>query len=171
MADTEAHEAMTVFCRAEHARLVGALTLQVGDRAVAEELAQETLIRACQHWERVSQMASPRAWLHRVARNLARSWWRRRGAERRARARHDARPVDQRDSTDGSDRLAMRAAVRALPDRQRTALVLRYYADLPGAEVADLMGCAEATVRALTYQAIAHLRRHGGLLEETFDVR
>lgn len=169
MTDIAAHEAMTAFCRGEHARLVGALTLQVGDRGVAEELAQESLIRACQHWERVSQMASPRAWLHQVARNLACSWWRRRGAERRARARHEARSVGRGDSVEASDRLAVQAAVSALPKRQRTAVVLRYYCDLSGADVAALMGCAESTVRALTYQAIANLRRHGGLLEETSD--
>jgi RNA polymerase sigma-70 factor (sigma-E family) len=167
--DTDEHAEMAAFCRREHPRLVGALTLQTGDRAVAEELAQETLIRACQHWRKVTEMAAPRAWLHTVALNQARSWGRRRSAERRARARHDARPVEVRDTTDTSDRLAVRAAVTALPARQRTALVLRYYADLPAAEVAAVMGCAEGTVRALTHQAITALRRCGGLLEELSD--
>jgi RNA polymerase sigma-70 factor (sigma-E family) len=163
------NEAMTAFCRAEHARLVGALTLYTGDRQVSEELAQEALVRAFQHWERVSALACPRAWLHKVAFNLARSWFRRRQAEHRARARYDARPVEKRDTTDGADRLAVRAAVRRLPDRQRLALVLRYYADLPAHHVAAHMGCSEGTVRALTYQAINALRRTGGLLEELPD--
>jgi RNA polymerase sigma-70 factor (sigma-E family) len=164
--DPQEHERMTAFCRAEHPRLVGALTLQTGDRAVAEELAQEALIRLCQHWPRVSRLAAPRAWVHKVALNQARSWGRRRSAERRARARHDARPVEVADATDGADRLAVRAALRELPDRQRTAVVLRYYADLTAAQTAEVMGCSEGTVRALTHQALTRLRTRGGLLED-----
>jgi RNA polymerase sigma-70 factor (ECF subfamily) len=166
MRDPAEHERMTAFCRREHPRLVGALTLQTGDRGAAEELAQETLIRACQHWPKVSQMAAPRAWLHKVALNQARSWGRRRAAERRARARHDARPVEHRDTTESADRLAVRAALRDLPERQRMAVVLRYYADLPAAEVASVMGCSEGTVRALTHQAITRLRGSSGLLDD-----
>lgn len=162
-------EAMAAFCYREHARLVGALTLFVGERDVAEELAQDALVRACQRWEHLERMESPRAWLHTVGMNLARSWVRRRAAERRARARHDARPAPADSGADTADRIAVRAAVAALPERQRMAVVLRYYADLPAAQVADRMGCAEATVRALTHQAISALRRSGGLLEEVVD--
>ena len=104
-----------------------------------------------------------------MALNLARSTLRRTAAERRARQRHGA-PLAA-GPADDADRLAVRAAVRALPDRQRTALVLRYYADLPAAEVAALMGCTDGTVRALTHQAIVSLRRTGGLLEELADVQ
>lgn len=164
----ERQREMTAFCRAEHPRLVGALMLQTGDRGVAEDLAQEVLIKVCQHWEKVSAMASPRGWLHTVAANQARSW---------VTAPWSAAPVCAMapgrwrggDGTEGADRVAVRAAVRALPLRQRTALVLRYYADLPAAQVAVSMGCSEGTVRALTYQAIATLRRSGGLLEEVCD--
>jgi RNA polymerase sigma factor (sigma-70 family) len=55
--------------------------------------------------------------------------------------------------------------VARLPRRQRAALVLRYFADLPVADVADLMGCSQGTVKALTHQAIAALRARGGLVE------
>jgi RNA polymerase sigma factor (sigma-70 family) len=54
--------------------------------------------------------------------------------------------------------LAVRAAVARLPSRQRIAVVLRYFADLPVRDVAELMRIAEGTVKALTAQAIANLR-------------
>jgi len=68
---------------------------------------------------------------------------------------------------DHADRLAVRAAVAGLPDRQRAALVLRYFADLSLADTAEAMGCAPGTVKALTHQALAGLRsRLGDAIEE-----
>ena len=161
---------MIAFCRLQHTRLVGVLAYSVGDRFVAEELAQETLIRVCQHWPKVRDMAAPEAWAHRVAQNLATSWVRRRVAERRATRRVHAHPPAQVIEPT-SDVLAVRAEIKQLPERQRTALVLRYYADLPAAQVGVVMGCAEGTVRALTHQAITTLRERGQLtgLQEVTD--
>lgn len=76
------------FCAEAHATLVGALTHQFGDRWLAEELAQEALVRVCDHWGRVRGLASPVGWAFRVGTNLGRSRLRRRAAERRARQRH-----------------------------------------------------------------------------------
>jgi RNA polymerase sigma-70 factor (ECF subfamily) len=155
-------EAMVAFCRTQHTRLVGVLAYSVGDRFVAEELAQETLIRVCQHWPKVRDMAAPEAWAHRVAQNLATSWVRRRIAERRATRRVQAHPVPQVVEAT-HDVVAVRSEIEQLPLRQRTALVLRYYADLPAAQVGVVMGCTEGTVRALTHQAITSLRERGQL--------
>lgn len=143
------------FCRAMHPRLVGALALHCGDRDVAEELAQEALARVWERWPSVRSMDAPESWTFRVAFNLAASRYRRRAAERRARAR--VGPAD--DSTpDVASALAVRAAVAALPPRQRAAVVLRYFADLPVEETAAALGCAPGTVKSLTSQAIATLR-------------
>lgn len=136
--------------------LVGALTLYVGDRAVAEELAQEALVRAWQRWDRLS---APRAWVYRTAFNLARSGFRRRQAERRATRR--AAVSDTVVDPDVGDAVAVRRAVAALAPRQREAIVARYYADLTVSEAAEAMGCAAGTVKALTSQAIANLRAAG----------
>jgi RNA polymerase sigma factor (sigma-70 family) len=57
--------------------------------------------------------------------------------------------------------VAVRAAVSALPPRQRAAIVARYYLDLDVAASAELLGCQPGTVKALTHQAIASLRRAG----------
>lgn len=117
---------LSAFCRREHPRLVGALSLYCGDALLAQELAQEALVRVCQRWEQVRAKGSPEAWAHRVALNLAHSWYRRRAAERRALARHGAQgPV----APASADDLAVRTAVARLPHPERQVLVLRYYLD------------------------------------------
>jgi DNA-directed RNA polymerase specialized sigma24 family protein len=103
--------------------------------------------------------------------NLANSWLRRRTAERRAHARLAGRATGAHIDPDPADAVAIRQAVAALPHRQRTALVLRYYADLPVAEVAALMGCAPGTVKSLTSKALTAVRRVEGVqvAEEVAD--
>ena len=58
----------------------------------------------------------------------------------------------------GPDRLDVRDALGRLPERQRTAVVLRYYADLPLADVAEVMGVAVGTVKSTLHAALASLR-------------
>jgi RNA polymerase sigma-70 factor (ECF subfamily) len=167
-AETE-HE-LDAFVRREHPRLVGALSLYLGDAGAAEELAQEALLRAYRRWDEVSRLESPGGWVHRVAMNLAASWSRSRAAGRRAAARLEARAVvafaNQPGPTDAAEALAVRNAVRALPEQQRRALVLRYYADLSVADTAAAMGCPEGTVKTLTSRAVAALRTQGWEVHE-----
>jgi RNA polymerase sigma-70 factor (ECF subfamily) len=153
----EVDGALTLFCQVEYPRLVMMLSLHTGERAVAEELAQDTLVRVHEHWGRVRGMSNPSGWAYSVGLNLSRSWWRRRHAERRALARL-GRPAVEATSSEPADAVALRAAVASLPVRQRTALVLRYFADLSIAETAAHMHCAEGTVKSLTSQALAALR-------------
>lgn len=150
------------FCSQIRAGLVGALALYCGDRAVAEELAQEALVRTWERWDRID---APRAFTYHVAFNLARSSLRRRGAERRAKARLQSRTLTVADPQDSATAIAVEQAVRALPERQRRAIVARFYADMTVAEASVAMGCAHGTVKALTSQAIANLRRSGLAVE------
>lgn len=168
---------LEAFCDEMWPQLVGTLTVFTGDRTVAEELAQETLTRVWQRWPRVSGLDNPHAWAHRVARNLATSWWRRRQAERRARTRHGDPDIAVR-APDPSDDDAVRLAVASLPERQRAVLAWRYFADLTVAETARVLGCPEGTVTSDTHRALVRLRQdHGdellGLLpdEEVRDGR
>jgi len=157
------------FCRSAYARLIPVLVLECHDRAVAEDLAQETLVRVWERWPVVAQTDSPMAWAYKVALNLARSWGRRRSVARRAFPRMAVEAgADPYDHAEGS---AVRAAVAALPSRQRAAIVLRYFGDLDVATVAGLLGCSQGTVKALTSQGINHLRRQFGvsLTVEEFD--
>ena len=152
-------EDLVAFCDREHARLVAALALYTGDHNAAEELAQDALVRLCQHWPRVSRMSHPEGWLYRVAFNLARSMFRRRAAGRRAMARHGP-DVDHHDAETATT-LAVRQAVAALPPRMREVVIRRHLLECTVQETADAMGCAEGTVKSLTHKALAQLRDSG----------
>lgn len=150
------------FCVAVRTRLVGALALACGDRAVAEELAQDTLLRVWERWSQVSQMESPEGWTFRTGLNLASSWRRRRMAERRANRRSSASP--EATVTPGDvDTKAVRAAVSGLPERQRAVVIARFYLGYDVAETAAVLGCAVGTVKAATHQALANLRKDPAL--------
>jgi RNA polymerase sigma factor (sigma-70 family) len=158
MTNTDTLEDVDTFCRREWPRLVGALSLFTGDADLAEELAQETLARVCRDWRKVSHLAAPGAWAHRVAINLARSHYRHRAVVKKH-ASALVTPVSVDD--DAASALAVREAVARLPVRQRSALVLRYFADLSVAETAEAMRCPQGTVKTLTRQAILSLRSQG----------
>ena len=70
---------------------------------------------------------------------------------------------------DAADRVAVRVAIADLPDRQRAALVLRYFADLSVAETAVALECAPGTVKSLTSKAVDGLRRRLGVAMEVLD--
>jgi RNA polymerase sigma factor (sigma-70 family) len=160
---------LAVFCHAEYRRLVGALSLYCRDRHVAEELAQDTLVRLIRDWSRVRRLDSPSAWAHRVAINLANSHLRRRSAERRALRRLSGRPAARHDP-DPSIAVAVRAAVAALPRRERAVVVLRFFADFSVHDVGELLGLPEGTIKTLTARALASLRAAGMTeLEEAND--
>lgn len=151
-------EEAAAFFAAEYDRLVGGLGLYVGDRFLAEELAQEALLRACHRWETVSRLDSPGGWTWRVAVNLANSRFRRRRAERRARERLAEQSDRAYRDADVAEREAVRRAVAALPRRQKTALVMRYFLDLSAEETAVRMDTSNDAVRSLTKRAVAALR-------------
>jgi len=157
-------DGVVAFCAAIHPRLVGALAYQCGNIGVAEELAQEALARVWERWSTVHAMDSPEGWAFRVAFNLAASRFRRLAAEGRATARIGARLTGALTPPDAADAIAVRTAVASLPDRQRAAVVLRYFADLTVADTAIAMGCQPGTVRTLTSRAIASLRRRFDLV-------
>lgn len=144
------------FCRAVSPRLLGALVLQCDDRQVAEDIAQEALARAWERWDTVRQMGSPEGWVFRVGFNLALSWRRRIAVARRSEPLLAAR--DRVDGPDSALRVDLARALRSLPARQRSAVVCRYYADLSVSETAEVLGCAEGTVRSLCHQGLDRLR-------------
>lgn len=155
----------TVFCRAEHGRLVAAMTLYTGSADLGQELAQEALARACRDWQRVSSMKSPEAWTYRVAVNHANSLFRRRRYERLASARAAAWAPTAWLDPDPLVLEPLRRALASLPRRQREAVVCRYLLDLSIEEAASRMNCASGTVRALTAQAVSRLRTHSELAD------
>ena len=163
----EDDQALVDFCRAEWPRLVGSLSLDVGSRELAEDLAQETLARVCAQWRRVRQADSPSAWAHRVAFNLAKSNGRRGVRWSRVQSKLASRVASV--EPDRAAALAVRDALSRLPEPQRRALILRYYVDLSVQETASTMRCPENTVKTHTRRALDALRV-SGLLDDAMDI-
>ena len=126
----------------EHARLYTALLILTGDRDVAADATDEALSRALQHWPRVGGMDSPEGWTYRVAVNVIRRRGRRRAMEQRVLHRFAASSAQFAPAPAGE----IWDLVRSLTNRQRTALVLRYVADLTEPDIAAVMGVTRGTV-------------------------
>jgi RNA polymerase sigma-70 factor (ECF subfamily) len=144
------------FFTAHYDDLARTLTVALADRAAAEEAAQEALTRALRRWRHVRSLDRPAAWLYVVAMNHVRDRWRR---EHREPQFADERSAATLDPAGGvATAVSVRDAITTLPARQREAIVLRYLADLPLADVAEAMGCAIGTVKATLHQALGALR-------------
>jgi RNA polymerase sigma factor (sigma-70 family) len=120
----------------------------LGSREVAEDVVQDAFIRVASSWERVQ---SPVAYLRTAVVNGARDHARR--AERAA-ALRDRAP----DPVLPAELSPMWELIQDLPDRQRHAVVLRFYLDLDFKQIADLLGCRSATARSLVRRALISLR-------------
>ena len=130
--------------------------LLTGDLDQAEELAQEAMARTFAAWPRVRGYDRPAAYARKVLVNRHRSLLRRAAVE----ARHalTSRPQESHEPDFGGDDLVLWQALQHLSARQRTAIVLRYYLDLPEAEVARLLGVPVGTVKSLVHRGLARLR-------------
>jgi RNA polymerase sigma factor (sigma-70 family) len=168
-----ADEGLARFCETQYPRLVAVLSLYCRDRFVAEELAQEALVRAVSNWPRVSTLQSPGGWVHRVAINIAHSWFRRGAAQARAMRRLAAnqRAKDQ-DHETIVDVVLLANELARLPRRQREAIILRYVAGLPCEEVGVVLHCSPQAVRNLSHRGTTELRKRLEVTpEEVDDVR
>lgn len=142
----------TSWYETEAPAITRALGLALGDHLLAEEMTAEAFVRAFARWDRVRVMASPVGWVYRVAFNQARSRFRRRRLESRIAQRRSRTPEVGPPAEPDE---ALWTAVRNLSERARTAVALRYVADLPEAEIAALMGVARGTVAA----TLSHARK------------
>jgi RNA polymerase sigma-70 factor (sigma-E family) len=145
---------------ARHAQGAGRLAyLLTGERQLAEDLVQDAFVRVAQRFVHLRDPGAFDAYLRKTIVNLANSYFRRRVVERRHLQRESAARPGRVDETDRSDREALKGVLLRLPLRQRTAIVLRFYEDLPERHVAELMGCRPGTVRALVFQGMTTLRQ------------
>jgi len=157
--------------RSIHPRLVAAMLLSSGRADDAAEAADEALARALERWDAVSAMASPDGWTFQVAYNLMRRRGRRRALEERLLRRAAGDRVENVPAPAGE----AWDAVRHLSQRQREVVVLRYIADLPEAEIAQVLGISRGTVSSTLADARRSLGtmldddgdRNGAPLEET----
>jgi RNA polymerase sigma-70 factor (sigma-E family) len=147
--------------RAHYRSLVRLASLLVDDTAVCEELVQDAFVAVLGGRDRLRDAAKLPAYLRSAVLNGARSHLRRRQVrERPGRVRMVGEaPSADVGAVEADDRRAVLAALRALPDRQRDVLLLRYYLDLSEAEIAATLGIAAGTVKTHVQRAMAHLAR------------
>jgi RNA polymerase sigma-70 factor (sigma-E family) len=157
-------DGFTEFVRARSTPLLRtAVLLAGGDRGHAEDLLQGVLERMYVRWDRIE--GPPEAYARRALTHAAVNRWRgrRRRPELPLQAEDPGPPVagDPVGAVDLRDALVR--ALLTLPPRQRAVLVLRYFDDLPEAEVAAALGCSVGTVKSHTARALAALRTRGRL--------
>lgn len=126
----------------EYPLLVRELTLIVGDRQVAEELAADAFEHALRQWTVVSGYERPGAWIRQVALRIAgRSGWR---ARRRPRVE---RSFAQTAPSVADPEVDLIRALGELPLMQRASVVLHYLGGFPARDIGEVLGCSEGTVR------------------------
>jgi RNA polymerase sigma-70 factor (sigma-E family) len=156
-ADRHGLDDFTALYVAHYEQLLRLAVLLVGDMAAAEDVVQEAFIRVHRILESRS-LHNPLAYLRQAVVNLARSELRR----RLVRLRHAPRPMpDAASAEEGAcaaiSRQEVIVALRRIPARQREAVVLRYWSDLPEAEIADLMGVSVGAVKAYISRGLSRL--------------
>ncbi len=129
-----------------------------GDRALAEDVVQEVLIRASGRWDQIGELDRPELYVRKMIVNEYLSWRRRSWRLLPA----GTADIDDRHAPDHAGLYAERDALLAelgkLPRRQRAVLVLRYYEGFSDSEIADLLGCTPGTVRGYASRALGALR-------------
>ncbi len=133
--------------------------LMTGDRAVAEDLVQEAFVRFVGRLHSLRDPNAFEAYLRRTVINLSKNHFRRRSLERAELERQASLPPLAHEERDVSEYESMRTALLALPAKQRAAIVLRYYEDLPETRIAEVLRCRPATVRSLVSRGLAALRQ------------
>lgn len=142
---------------ARHTRLLRFAYLLTGDKHAAEEALQDALASAWSRWDRISEVDDPDRYVRRMIANAHVSGWRR--FRKRESSAAEIRTADQPDpSGDIARNDAVWRVCRALPERQRAAVVLRFYEDLDYSEIAATLGVTESTVRSAVHRALAALR-------------
>lgn len=130
-----------------------------GDRAQAEDVVQEVMIRAHRDWDRLSRLDRPELYIRKMVINeflsTRRRSWRLVPSGRGSDLDHRVTPDY---ATGHAERDALLAELATLPPRQRAVLVLRYYEGLPDTAIAELLGCALGTVRSCASRALVTLR-------------
>lgn len=146
MAAGDDYEAMF---RAEYPQLVALGVLMSGSVDAGHDLAQETMVRAYDRWDRVGDYENLGGWLRRVLKNLVIDRYRRTKLEAVTLSRLDRREVLEQDP----DVAQWSRLVATLPPRQRVVVALFYGDDLSVAEIASVLDMAEGTVKSALFKA------------------
>jgi RNA polymerase sigma-70 factor (sigma-E family) len=157
--DTDADRAVTELYSAHYRSLVRLAALLVRDIGTAEEVVQDAFVAMHGGWGRLRDNDKALAYLRQAVVNRSRSVLR----HRQVVDRNAPKPAPDMPSAEHGaialfERSAVIAALRTLPARQREALVLRFYADMPEAQIAETMRISRGAVKSHTARAMQALR-------------
>lgn len=141
--------------REQYPKLVALGVAMCGDREVARELAQETMLRAHDRWEQVGEYEAPVAWLRRVMTNLVIDHLRTTSVERSAVDRFGARPERRAGEPDVGPEWSR--LIAPLSPAQRAIVTLYYGEDRSVEEIAEILEIAVGTVKSALAKARARL--------------
>ncbi|AKT51075.1 SigE family RNA polymerase sigma factor [Arsenicicoccus sp. oral taxon 190] len=153
----ERDEEFTAFVAARSGALLRYAYLLTGDHASAEDLLQNTLVKVYLSWHKIADRGSVDAYTRTALTRTNISMWRKVGRRELTTETTPDRPYEDRHDIDERD--GMWTLLHTLGARQRTALVLRFYEDLPEAEIAAVMGCSAGTVKSQISRGLANLRK------------
>ncbi len=158
-----ADELVAELFRAESARLVSMARWFVDDRTAAEDLVQEAFIKLAANAYRIHRRDRAASYLRSIVINLCRDYNRRGLVSLRHRPPAVVDQVSAEvEATVREDAREVVAAVRALPRRQRDCVVLRFYLELPVAEIADTLGLSTNSVKTHLQRGLRALERELG---------
>lgn len=132
--------------------------LITGDRVLAEDIVQDAFVKLAARLRHLRDPNGLAPYLRQIIVNLTNAYFRRRKVERRYLKREATQPQPAQ-GPDVAERDAVWALLRALPTRQRIAIVLRFYEDLSVAQTAEVMRCRPGTVKSLVSRGTDRLRQ------------
>jgi RNA polymerase sigma-70 factor (sigma-E family) len=145
----DAHRTLAALYRERYAPMVRLAHLITGSKAVAPDLVQDAFVKLSRRLDGIDQ---PSAYLRMIVVNECRAWIRRQAVERKHQpARHEG-------ATLPPDVDEMWGALAELSERQRAALVLRFYEDLSLDDIARTLGCRPGTAKSLVHRGLAALK-------------
>jgi RNA polymerase sigma-70 factor (sigma-E family) len=155
----DAEAGITTLYQAHGVGLIRLAIVMLGDRVAAEDVVQDAFLGLYRHWDGLSEPGKALAYVRSAVLNRCRNALRQRN--RQAGYRATLLTVESAEATAlvGEEQQLVLAAIRALPDRQREALALRFYLDLTEDETARAMGISKGTVKSATSRALASLGR------------
>jgi RNA polymerase sigma-70 factor (sigma-E family) len=155
------NEAITALYHAHRLSLLRLALFLLNDRGVAEELVQDAFAALYQRWDALADKSAAPFYLRATLINGARSAQRRRGIARRHvwGAEHDTSPAADFPVLIAEEHREVVEVLRRLPRRQREVLVLRYWANLEEAEIAQTLGISRGTVKSTASRALAVLQK------------
>jgi RNA polymerase sigma-70 factor (sigma-E family) len=157
--ELDAESALTQLYLAHYRKLVRLAAMLLDDTGLSEEVVQDAYVKMHDSWHRIRDPRSAEAYLRTAVVNIARSRMRRRLVA----AKHAPKPMPDAPSAEvgaleSLERDRVIEALHLLPRRQRECLVLRYYADLSEAQIAETMGISTGAVKSHASRGMATLR-------------